>query len=145
MSLVRYEPFNYLTQLQDEINQIFKRSASGEESNVATSSWMPAVDIHEDEQKFTIEADIPGVKPEDIEVTMERGILSIRGERSDVKEEEKEGYRRVERARGSFYRRFSLPDTADEARIEAHGKDGVLQIVIPKREVAKPRKIQING
>jgi HSP20 family protein len=76
---------------------------------------------------------------------MERGILSIRGERSDVKEEEKEGYRRVERARGSFYRRFSLPDTADEARIEAHGKDGVLQIVIPKREVAKPRKIQING
>lgn len=144
MSIVRYDPFNYLTQLQDEINQVFKKSAVGEESNVATSNWAPAVDIHEDEQKFTIEADIPGVKPSDIDVTMERGILSIRGERSDVKEEEREGYKRVERVRGSFYRRFSLPDTADEERIEAHGKDGVLQIVIPKREASKARKIRIN-
>ncbi len=145
MSIVRYDPFNYVNRLQDEINQLFRKDAAAEESNVATSSWMPAVDIHEDDHRFVIEADVPGVKPDDIEVTMERGVLSIRGERASVSEEQEAGYKRVERVRGSFYRRFSLPDSADDERIEAHGRDGVLQITIPKKEVAKARKIAIKS
>ncbi|RME34289.1 MAG: Hsp20/alpha crystallin family protein, partial [Gammaproteobacteria bacterium] len=87
----------------------------------------------------------PGIDPKDIEITMEEGVLTIRGERS-IEEETQEGqYHRIERARGTFYRRFSLPDTADPERIEAHGKNGVLEIVIPKLEKVQPRKIEVRA
>ena len=90
-------------------------------------------------------ADLPGVDPKNIEITMEQGVLTIKGERASDKEESHEGYKRVERVRGTFYRRFSLPDSADAEHIEANGKNGVLEIVLPKLEKVQPRKITVKS
>ena len=102
------------------------------------------MDVREEEGRFVIYADVPGVKPEDIEVTMEHGILAIRGERRLEQTEAENGFSRVERAWGSFYRRFSLPDTADSEAISARTDNGVLEILIPKRPETQPRRIEVS-
>ena len=151
MALVRYEPFNLLDRFQRELGRLgdtdfFGRDLlAGDNSSVVTSHWSPAVDIKEEPDRFVILADLPGVDPKEIEVSMENGVLSIRGERKSEKEEERDGFHRVERVRGTFYRRFSLPDTADADRVEARGRDGVLEIVIPKQKKVQPRKITVGG
>ena len=151
MALVRYEPFGLLDRFQKELNRLggfenFLSLENGDDaSNVVTSNWRPAVDIKEEEDRFVILADIPGVDPKDIDITMENGVLTIRGERKEEHEESKEGFRRVERVRGSFYRRFTLPDTADHEKIAAKGKDGVLEVVIPKHAKVQPRRISVQG
>ena len=116
MSLTRYEPWSLLDQMRREMERAMD-TPTAEGSSVATSDWVPAVDIKEDKEAFLIVADIPGVDPKDIEVHMENGVLSIKGEKESEKKEEREGYKRVERSYGSFYRRFSLPDTADPEKI----------------------------
>ena len=141
MSLVRYEPWGLLNQLSKELDRGFR---GAESSDVATSDWTPAVDIKENADGFVIIADIPGVDPKDIEVHMENGILTIKGERESEKKEEKEGYKRVERSYGSFYRRFSMPETADATKINARSKNGVLEVTIPKQEKVQPRKIDVQ-
>lgn len=145
MSLVRYEPWTLLNQLHSEIDKLFDTRATGEGATVAASDWVPAVDIKEETSRYVIHADVPGVDPKDIEVHMENGVLSIKGERKSDKEEEREGYKRVERVRGTFFRRFSLPDTADADGIKAKAKDGVLELTIPKQEKLQPRRIQIEN
>jgi len=151
MALVRYEPWNLLDRLQKEFNlqnllDPYVREVEGEDnSNVVTSHWRPAVDIKEEEDRFVIYADLPGVDPDDIEITMEQGVLTLKGERSKETTKEREGYKRVERVNGSFYRRFSLPDIADAERIEAKGKNGVLEITLPKQEKAKPKRITVKS
>ncbi|MBP7711159.1 MAG: Hsp20/alpha crystallin family protein [Gammaproteobacteria bacterium] len=146
MTVIRYEPGSLFNQLQNEINRLFESRVgpAGEDSStVVTSHWMPAVDIREETDRFVLYADVPGVDPKDIEVTMENGVLTIRGERKLESEEEREGYKRTERARGTFYRRFSLPDSADPERVSARGKNGVLEVTIPKHERVQPRKISV--
>jgi HSP20 family protein len=151
MSLVRYEPFNLLDRFQKEfkrmglLDPLFNEVFADDNTDVAVSNWRPAVDIKEEDNRFLIKADIPGVNPKDIEITMEDGVLTIKGERVVEKDEKREDYRRVERSRGTFYRRFSLPDTADADKIEAKGKDGVLEIVIPKHEKVMPRRITVKS
>lgn len=143
MALTRYEPGDLWTRMQHQLNDLWRNLPDAEMSNVATSHWMPLVDIKEETERFLIKADIPGVKPENIEVTMDNGALTIRGERDEEKREKKDGYHRVERSFGSFYRRFAMPDTADADNIRATSRDGVLEIEIPKRAIAKPRKIDV--
>ena len=148
MSLTRYEPYSLLDRLSRELGRFdpFANEDVGEDnSNVVVSHWRPAVDIKEEQNQFVILADIPGVDPKDIDITMENGVLSIKGERSSEKTEERDGFKRVERARGTFYRRFSLPDSADAEHIEAKGKNGVLEIVLPKHEKVQPRKISVKS
>jgi len=149
MALVSYDPFGTLSKLHQEVNRAFQNRIGGLEqddgSNVATSSWVPAVDIEEQTEKFVITADIPGVSPDDIEVTMDNGILTIRGERNESRNVEQNGFRRVERVSGTFYRRFSLPDSANPEGISAHGSNGVLEITIPKGEKAKARRITVKS
>ncbi|HEX5306865.1 MAG TPA: Hsp20/alpha crystallin family protein [Dyella sp.] len=131
----------------DEIRQAFDRFFQADESdasNVVTSQWAPRVDIREDEQRFVILADIPGVDPAQIDVSMDKGMLTIKGERHAPTEQGGK-YTRVERARGVFHRRFTLPDSADAEGITATGKFGVLEIVIPKKPLATPRRITINA
>jgi HSP20 family protein len=141
MAITRYEPWNILTQLQKELERAYEGdNGSG---RVATAEWAPAVDIKEEQDRFVIQADIPGVKPEDIDVSMQDGVLTIKGEKCTEAKTEKENYKRVERTFGSFYRRFSLPDTANAEAISAKSKHGVLEIVIPKREEVKPKKISV--
>jgi HSP20 family protein len=149
MTLVSYDPWGTLSKLHEDVNRVFQNRVGGLEpndnSNVATSNWTPAVDIEEQTERFVITADVPGVPPEDIEITMENGILTIRGERREERNVEESGFRRVERISGNFYRRFSLPDSADPEGISAHGKNGVLEIVIPKGEKAKARRICVKS
>ena len=143
MSMIRYEPWNLFDQLRRELESSMG-SRSSEDSSIATSDWVPAVDIKETDDSFVIMADIPGVKPEAIEVHMDHGMLTIKGERDSETREEKEGYKRVERSYGSFYRRFSLPDTADADRIVATSDQGVLKITIGKQDKQQPRKIEVT-
>ena len=139
MSLIRYEPSNLLTQFHDEISRLFDARYN------PTSEWTPAVDVKETEKTYIIHADVPGVDTKDIDITLEDGVLTIKGERRWENTEESENYKRVERARGTFFRRFALPDTADSDSVTAKSKDGVLEIVIPKQEKVLPRKIKIQG
>ncbi|PWG64336.1 Hsp20/alpha crystallin family protein [Spiribacter halobius] len=147
MDLTRYTPSRSLRDLSGELNRLldapwFDRNLDF--STVETSQWVPAVDIREEPERFLVEADVPGVKPEDIEVTMENGVLSIRGERHYEKDTGGNGARRVERAHGVFYRRFALPDTADPENVKARGENGVLVIEIGKREGARSRRIPVE-
>ena len=142
MAITRYEPWSLLNQLQKELERAHE--GEGGEGSIVTAEWAPAVDIKEDADRFVLQADIPGVKPEDIDVSMEDGVLTIKGEKKTEAKTEEEGYKRVERTYGSFYRRFSLPDTADAESISAKSSNGVLEIVIPKRESVKPKKITVS-
>lgn len=147
MTILRYQPWSALNQLQDEVNKIFERGIQTQEtdtSKIATSQWLPAVDIKEEDNHFLIFADIPGVDPKNIEISMENGVLSIKGEKHFEKEDKGNNYSRRERSTGIFYRRFSLPDTADAESISAKGKHGVLEIMIPKIKKSQPRKIDIQ-
>ena len=112
---------------------------------MVTSQWAPAVDISEEADRFVIHADLPGIDPQEVEVLMDKGILTIKGERKGESGEQAERYSRVERRYGSFHRRFALPDSADAEGIVASGRNGVLSIAIPKRPETKPRRIQVEG
>jgi HSP20 family protein len=117
----------------------------GEENAASASDWVPAVDIKEDKNGFIIIADLPGIAPGNIDIHAENGMLTIQGERESTKNEERQGYKRIERSYGNFFRRFTLPDSADTDRISAKGENGVLTITIPKREEIQPRKITVEG
>lgn len=149
MSLVRYEPNSLLTGLRKQLVRLgepdFFPALWEEDNNIATSSWMPQVDVKEENDRYVFLADIPGVNPKDIEVTSENGALTIKGERKIDKDEEREGYRRIERSRGSFYRRFNLPESVDTDKINARSNNGVLEITIPKTEKVKAKKIKVSG
>lgn len=138
MTITRYEPWGLLSQLQRELAH-----STAAEGSTSTAEWAPAVDIKEEADKFVLYADIPGVKPEEIDVHMENGVLTIRGEKKTEAKTDEKGYKRVERTYGSFYRRFSLPDTTNSDAISALSKNGVLEIIIPKREAIQPKKIQV--
>jgi len=127
----------------DAISRLFD-AEPGDQSDVVTSEWAPRVDIREEAKRFVIDADIPGVEPKDIEVNMDKGVLSIRGERKTEYKGDDPRFTRVERAHGVFHRRFALPDSADANGVRASGKNGVLEIVIPKRPETTPRKIDIE-
>ncbi len=141
MNMTRYEPWSVLNQLQREMDTLLRRDS---DTTSPVSDWTPAVDIRETTDAWLIHTDIPGVKAEDIEIHMENGVLSISGKRELDNTEEKEGYKRVERVRGRFHRRFSLPDTANGEMITAKCSNGVLDITIPKQEKVLPRKIAVQ-
>ena len=107
--------------------------------------WVPQVDIVEEKDRFVLRADVPGVKPEDIDVNMENGILSVSGQRHEESREESQGVRRMERITGRFYRRFSLPDTANADAISAKSANGILEVTIPKQPEGKARRITVES
>ena len=148
MSIVRYRQRPSEMALHDEIKQVFDRFFNQDDTDasaVATAQWVPRVDLKEEQGRFVIYADLPGIDPKDIEVQMDKGILSIKGERSSESTTETERFSRVERRYGSFHRRFALPDSADPEGITASGRNGVLEIVIPKRPETTPRRIQVDA
>jgi HSP20 family protein len=109
------------------------------------SDWVPPIDIKEGEDAYEVSADVPGVDPKDIEVSLEDGVLTVKGERRTESQDENLGYTRTERAYGSFFRRFTLPDTADADNISARTEHGVLKLHVPKKEKALPKKISVQG
>jgi HSP20 family protein len=145
MSLVRYNnPWSLLNTLQRGLYDPTFNRTNDDDASVATANWSPSVDISESEKAFTLLADIPGVDPNDIEISVEKGVLTIKGERCFEKVSEGKDYRRVERESGQFYRRFTLPDSVDSDKIEAKSEHGVLKITIPKQEIAISRKIEVK-
>jgi HSP20 family protein len=143
MALIRYNPNTLFDDLHREFLGLSPRG-NDDRSMVETGAWVPQVDIKEEVDKFLVFVDVPGVDPKEIDVSWENKVLSLKGERKHEKKTESEGYTRVERSYGSFYRQFTLPETADEQNISAKSKHGVLEIVIPKREKEKGRKINIK-
>lgn len=146
MSIVRHRPSN----LWQEMNHIFDQLPEARRnltdgSVVETGDWAPAVDIHENENNFIIHADLPGIDKENIDVSMENNTLTIKGERNHFHEDKHKDYVRTERVMGRFYRRFTLPDTADSENITAKTEKGVLEVTIPKKDIAKPRSITVSG
>jgi HSP20 family protein len=148
MTMLRNNPINLDRAFPGDLKQAFEKFLNfneDDQSNVVTSQWTPRVDVKEEAQRFLIQCDIPGVDPNDIEISMEKGVLTIKGERKPVATAQGEKYTRVERSHGLFHRRFGLPDSADAERISATGKHGVLEIAIPKKPEQTPRRIQINS
>jgi HSP20 family protein len=133
-SMVRHDPWNVVPRLQEEINRLFGNVTENENSSAATATWVPAIDIHEYADRFELYVDVPGVDPNTVELTLENDVLTLSGERSEVKSNGQEPEaRRIERGQGRFYRRFVLPDTVDSNNVKASGKHGVLTVTIPKQ------------
>ena len=142
-AISRFEPFR-TNSLQEQFNRLFSEAfdRSSDESSITT--WAPAVDIFETEHELVVKADLPDIKPQELDIRVENNILTIRGERKFEKQVNENNYLRVERAYGSFSRSFSLANTVNSDAIKAEYKDGVLTLTIPKREEAKPKQIKVN-
>jgi HSP20 family protein len=148
MSLSRHTIWSASSALPADVRHGFNRFFQQEESdnsNVVTGQWVPRVDIREEDKRFVIFADVPGIDPASIEISMEKSTLTIKGERSVEAREETGKFTRQERLHGAFHRRFALPESADADGISATGKHGVLEISIPKKAETSPRRITINA
>ena len=146
MSLTRYEPWSLVNRLHNDLDRIFGRDMNHEDdSRGAVSDWLPAVDVQETKDAFVLRADLPGVDSKDIDVTMENGVLTLRGRRHSETNTEERGYCRVERVSGEFFRRFTLPDVADADSISAQTSNGVLTLRIAKRPEVQPKRIEVKA
>ncbi len=141
MTLVRYHnPWSILSGLQQDLQQFHKLPHDDGDGD----NWIPAVDIRENKDNFCISADLPGVSPEAVEITIEGGYMTLSGSRNEESGKSDGGYQRIERLQGKFQRHFSLPDSADADGVSAESRNGVLHITVPKRQKELPRKIKVN-
>ena len=140
MSIVRYRQWP----TQSDIRHLLAPLLDMPGDAAPAGPWVPAVDIREQDTQFVLHADLPGVDPASIEVQMDKGVLSIKGERRSETSSQTERFSRIERRYGSFHRRFALPDSADPDGIRAHGRHGVLEITIPKKPESAPRRIRVG-
>ena len=136
-------PFGALNEIHRDLSRMFDNRSRYEPDTYETANWSPRVDIKEDDLAFTVSADLPGVNPDEVAVTLHKGILTIRGEKSSEKDVKKTGYRRCERTYGSFFRQFTLPESTREDSVKAKAVNGVLEITIPKTEKPKPLSITV--
>lgn len=145
--MIKRDPFSELRNIQEDFNRIFSstlpRLFNGEEGLLG-GSWSPGVDIYEDQNSITLEADLPGLKPGDFNLSIENYRLTLSGERKFEKESKGDNWSRVERSYGNFTRTFSLPSTVNVDQVNAEFKDGVLRVTLPKREEVKARQIQVS-
>lgn len=147
MNLMKWDPFNELEEMSNRLNRIFGRSAmpaTTASEMLQMADWTPSADIQETENAFLVKAEIPGVKKEDVKVTVEGGVLTIRGERKAEKEESGKKFHRIERSYGSFLRSFRMPEGVDDGAAKAEFKDGMLNITLPKSEKAKSKAVNID-
>ena len=145
MNITRFEPWTFVDLLHRDLDRLVggRRVASDDQSPVA--DWVPAVDIVEEKDRFVLRADVPGVQPEDIDVSMDNGTLSISGERRAIATEEDAGVQRIERATGRFLRRFTLPETANAEAVAARSANGILEVTIPKAPEIQARRITVEA
>jgi HSP20 family protein len=145
MTIVHYEPWRLFNRFQRDINRAFAEGTSSSEAANSDIAWLPVVDVHEEAERFVVRADLPGVDPKDVEITAEKGVLTIRGQRHAEKRENGNSYERVERVSGNFLRRFSLPESAETSDIKAKQSNGVLEISIPKAPQVQPKRITVEA
>jgi HSP20 family protein len=148
MALVRWKdrrdlaPWSAFRDLEDEVSRIF--GSWTRDLDRPTGTWAPAVDVKETDESYTIEADLPGVNKDDIELTVLDNALTIKGERKSEEETKEKGYRRVERRYGNFQRSFHVPGGFDAGKVSANFDKGVLRVTLPKREESKPKQIEVK-
>jgi len=153
MNLIRYEPtspnfplFREMEEMSDRLNRLFgtwTRPVNGKEP-LTVVDWTPSVDIQETETEYLVKAELPEIKKEDVKVTVENGILTLQGERKHEKEEKNRKFHRVERSYGTFLRTFTVPSDADEAKVAAEFKEGILKVHLPKTEKPRPKTIEVK-
>ena len=141
MALVRWDPFRELTALQTEVNRLFCRVGGGDVAE--RQSWTPSIDVIETEDSIRLKADLAGMDPTDMNIEVQDNVLTVSGERRFEEEVKEDKYYRIERRYGSFSRSIALPQTVDENGIEAQYENGLLEVTMPKAEMAKPRKISV--
>jgi HSP20 family protein len=145
-TITRIDPFRELATLQDRFNSLFENfaEASGTEQ-LARGTFVPPVDIYEDEHNLVLKLEVPGLNEDDLNVSLENNTLTVSGERKFEKEEKEENFHRIERRYGSFIRTFRLPSTVDSEKVEAGYDKGILKITLGKRAEAKPKQIKVGG
>ena len=146
MSLARWDPFQELQTLENEMNRLFRRQLSGAsrpEEAVTNSQFAPPIDVYEDASKLSIKMDVPGIDAKDLDIRLDGNVLTVTGEREFESEEKKENFRRVEREYGSFSRSFTLPGSADPDQISANYENGTLRIDITKRADSRTKQIKV--
>lgn len=146
MNLITYDPFRELRSLQNEVNRAFNLGFErAGDNDLLRGAWNPSVDIYENKDKLVLEAELPGLSPEDVDISIENNVLTIHGERKFEKKDDGDNFHRVERAYGSFTRSFTLPTTVSSENVEATFDNGVLHLSLAKREEAKPKRIEIKA
>ncbi len=147
MNLVTWDPYRELGALQDRVNRIFSGPVTRRERDeeMSLGAWIPPVDIVEEKDRILLTAELPGFKESDIQIQMEGGVLTLRGERKSEAEKEGRTFHRMERSYGQFVRSFTLPNNVDREHVKASFANGLLEIELPKREEARPRQIKITS
>ena len=146
MNLVTYDPFRELRSLQQDVNRLFSSSFDRSEgSGITSGAWNPSVDIFENKDSIVLEAELPGMTPDDVNISIENNVLTLHGERKFEKKSEGDNFHRVERSYGAFTRSFTLPPTVSSENVEAAFENGMLRLTLAKREEAKPRRIEIKA
>jgi HSP20 family protein len=144
MALIKWEPLREIEDMFDRYSKAMGWSLGRHQDLVTTGDWSPRVDVSETDNEFLIKAEIPDVRKEDVSVSVDDGVLSIRGERRQEKEEKGVKFHRIERHYGSFFRSFALPDNVDGAKVKASFKEGMLSLQIPKTAVSKPKALEVK-
>ena len=145
MTLVKWEPFQDLMAMQDRMTRLIDETLSRIwKEDMAQGVWSPPVDILERGDEVVLKADLPGVTQNEIDIRVEEGTLTIQGERKFVKESPEENYVQIERPYGTFRRTFSIPRTIDQESIKASYKDGVLRIILPRKQEIQPKQIVVE-
>jgi HSP20 family protein len=147
MTIMRYDPFRDLRTLQEEVNRLFSTNMTRafDDEGIGRGAWAPSVDIYENKDQIVLEAELPGMKQEDFDLSIENNVITLRGERKFEKTDENDNYHRVERSYGAFTRSFTLPHTVSAEGATAEYNNGVLRVTLPKREETKARRIQVTG
>jgi HSP20 family protein len=144
MAIIRWDPFREVVALQNRLNSVFGSLNPETENSLTTASFVPAVDVYEDDKKVVLKLEVPGIEEKDLDVRVENHTLTVKGERKFEKEEKEENFHRIERRFGSFYRAFTLPQTVDTESVEAKYEAGVLKLELKKKPEAQPKQIKVN-
>ncbi len=146
MALVKWEPFKDLIELHEKMNRLFEETLARTrgEAEIWEGAWYPPVDIYETDNEIVLKAELPGIDIKDIDITVEDGVLTLKGERKFEEEVKRENYHRIERSYGRFVRSFSLPNTVDVDKIKARMENGILKVIMPKKEESKPKQIKVE-
>ena len=144
MAITRWDPFREVVALQNRMNSLFGNLNNETDSPLTTGSFVPAVDVYEDEKKVVLKLEVPGIEEKDLDVRVENHTLTVKGERKFEKEEKEENFHRIERRYGSFYRAFTLPSTVDTENVDAKYENGVLKLELKKKPEAQPKQIKVN-
>jgi HSP20 family protein len=143
MAITRWDPFREVQSLQSRVNSLF-RDLNGDNDPLAAASFVPPVDIYEDDKKVIIKLEAPGIEEKDLDVRMENHTLTVKGERKFEAEEKEQNFHRIELRYGSFFRAFTLPSTVDNENIKANYHNGVLKLELSKKPEAQPKQIKVN-